>query len=440
MNKYSQVFSSEINVAFTFIIIAIVLFAVICRVKNKFFSFQEYAPTATSAFGIFGTFWGIFLGLLEFDTNEISKSIPMLLDGMKTAFYTSVIGMLATIVLKFFYVFFKRKKTVSNDPVDILNNVARNIAELNQTLGKCFRSDEEYSLVSQVKLIRQEMIDGRKEIKQALKEFGEQFAQMASASLIEQLEKVVDKFNAMLSDLVSESFKELTTSTINLNNWQQEYREIIITDRDNLIKLYDQFATLSAEFENVEERMEKATSNFKDIDETLNNVDKNLVNMADTGRSLANNTQELYEHTQSLTTAIDEIRKIGEEAKQVIPTLHKKQEDLINNFTSLSNDITRFTNEITYQLSSNIQRVQDSISNNVQRNQETLSSNIQQTEQDLASHVSKMEQQLQETLTNSMNRFAAAMVSISNQFATDYQPLTQRLREILNIAASIRKQ
>ena len=38
--------------------------------------------------GVLGTFVGIFMGLLEFDTARLENSVPLLLDGLKTAFYT----------------------------------------------------------------------------------------------------------------------------------------------------------------------------------------------------------------------------------------------------------------------------------------------------------------------------------------------------------------
>ena len=41
----------------------------------------------------FGTFFGIFLGLINFDTNKLNQSILLLLDGLKIAFFTSIVGM-----------------------------------------------------------------------------------------------------------------------------------------------------------------------------------------------------------------------------------------------------------------------------------------------------------------------------------------------------------
>jgi biopolymer transport protein ExbB/TolQ len=56
--------------------------------------------TAVTVLGIFGTFLGIYLGLMNFDPGDIRRSVPELLAGLKTAFITSVAGMGAALYLK----------------------------------------------------------------------------------------------------------------------------------------------------------------------------------------------------------------------------------------------------------------------------------------------------------------------------------------------------
>ncbi|MDA9279018.1 hypothetical protein N9Q08_02325 [Schleiferiaceae bacterium] len=55
-------------------------------------------PGVFTSLGVLGTFSGILIGLLGFDTNEIDKSIPILLRGMQTAFITSVAGIVSSLV------------------------------------------------------------------------------------------------------------------------------------------------------------------------------------------------------------------------------------------------------------------------------------------------------------------------------------------------------
>ncbi len=59
----------------------------------------EQIPSFISTLGVLGTFLGITIGLLDFDTDNLDHSIPLLLDGLKTAFFTSLAGMLGSLVL-----------------------------------------------------------------------------------------------------------------------------------------------------------------------------------------------------------------------------------------------------------------------------------------------------------------------------------------------------
>lgn len=59
----------------------------------------ESLPSMVSTLGVLGTFGGITLGLWFFNTKELNDSIPLLLSGLKTAFFTSLAGMIGSLVL-----------------------------------------------------------------------------------------------------------------------------------------------------------------------------------------------------------------------------------------------------------------------------------------------------------------------------------------------------
>jgi len=58
----------------------------------------ESIPTVFTTLGVLGTFVGIYFGLQKFDVNKITESIPPLLEGMKTAFTTSIWGIVLSLV------------------------------------------------------------------------------------------------------------------------------------------------------------------------------------------------------------------------------------------------------------------------------------------------------------------------------------------------------
>lgn len=68
--------------------------------------------------GVIGTFAGICIGLADFNSNEIEKSVPLLLQGLKTAFWTSLIGTSLAVFFNVWYSF-KDKKDVDDEDDEI---------------------------------------------------------------------------------------------------------------------------------------------------------------------------------------------------------------------------------------------------------------------------------------------------------------------------------
>lgn len=89
----------------SFIVIAtIVIWFYIKRVKEsdeliKKRRWVENLPSLISTLGVIGTFAGITIGLINFDTGNLDNSIPLLLEGLKTAFFTSLAGMIGSLIL-----------------------------------------------------------------------------------------------------------------------------------------------------------------------------------------------------------------------------------------------------------------------------------------------------------------------------------------------------
>ena len=85
--------SATVTEIFLYLTLGVLVLSLYEASKGKHSNFVEYAPTLMTSLGILGTFVGVVIGLLHFDTAAIDKSIPALLGGLKTAFLTSVVGM-----------------------------------------------------------------------------------------------------------------------------------------------------------------------------------------------------------------------------------------------------------------------------------------------------------------------------------------------------------
>ena len=66
------------------------------QLKDSRISFESRAATL-STLGVLGTFIGITWGLMGFNADDLDNSIPILLGGLKTAFFTSLAGMICSL-------------------------------------------------------------------------------------------------------------------------------------------------------------------------------------------------------------------------------------------------------------------------------------------------------------------------------------------------------
>lgn len=100
-------------------VVLFVVLSVLWRTKG----WDMHTNTAASILtivGVLGTFIGIYIGLQNFDTDNLQNSIKNLLDGLKLAFGTSIVGIASALLLKGIIspIFQTLKKRNARDPLE----------------------------------------------------------------------------------------------------------------------------------------------------------------------------------------------------------------------------------------------------------------------------------------------------------------------------------
>jgi len=337
------------------------------------------APGAVVSLGILGTFLGIYLGLRNFNTADINASIPELLEGLKTAFITSIFGMFFSFIIKYVYGYFDRQD-IKKDPIaignqlELLRQIAKSVSSLSTTLDsigetivRCFKSDEEYSLVSQLKLLRTDMNDLKREIIQSLNDFGKKVAELGTEAMIKALREVIAQFNARLNDLVGAEFKQLKEAMVKLVEWQENHRKAVDEMQNNL-SVYLQQVRLSTEL------IEKATRSIGKASENLDSIDGSLSTISVSAEDIERHIEHLRLQNEQLREFIGSIRKMGEEAQNVLPSIAKHIESSTTNLVEATHQtknklqeasaqMESFTDQHTKQVDQSIKQIQRGLGN-----------------------------------------------------------------------------
>lgn len=144
--------------------------------KNR--KWVEQLPSLIATLGVIGTFAGITIGLEHFVPDHLDDSIPGLLDGLKTAFFTSLLGMVGSLILS-------RRVNHAYDKIEDEN-------------------DDVKKIVAAIKELQESNDKGRKEMVQVLQ----------SGSLKEYIEQMADDLEEVKASLenIQKSMNESSDS------------------------------------------------------------------------------------------------------------------------------------------------------------------------------------------------------------------------------------
>jgi len=349
------------------------------------------------------------------------------LEGLKTAFITSVAGLGSGIIQKFIFELKATRETkgevAEDDPIELLKGIVSGITkletssrEIEKSIVSCFRSDEEYSLISQLKLIRQEIVDSRKEIIESFNSFAEKIVESNTDALVKALEKVIADFNALLNELVSESFKELSSAMIKLTEWQENYKT-------HVDEMQDKTNTLITEMNNAVNIMENSSKRLIEISNNLEKIDNSISSLSVSANDIESHIENLKLQNETLKEGIVSIKQIGEDAKTVIPTITE-------NINNLSSKLEESVLNVTTKLESNTQFITEFVDKSIKDIQGAVDNHTESIQKS----IDNIDKGLEEELTKALSSLTGSLASLSAKFVEDYQPLTERLREVVRLA------
>lgn len=204
---------------------------------------------------------------------------------MKTAFITSLFGMLFSIVYKVFVslgiLTVARSEEVDEDQIGaaelytVMVEQRDGIMSLNHAIG----SGDESSLTGQMKLLRSDVNDAEKHSRREFNEFQEKlwiklqdFADMMSKSateaVIEALRQVISDFNTNLTEQFGDNFKELNKAVEKLVEWQENYKGQV----EDMTQQYAQGVTAITETQSAVSKIQEHTNQIPESMEKLSSV------------------------------------------------------------------------------------------------------------------------------------------------------------------------
>jgi hypothetical protein len=449
------------------------------------------APAFLTTLGILGTFIGIAFGLLNFNTSDIQKSVPELIEGIKTAFWASAWGILCALTIKARDIAFDGRKRISEKIST--GATIDDLASLLKAVQQALVGNDESTLIGQIRLARQDSNDridklGRAAdeahqdsnnrldaLTRSLDEFGRTVAQNNSRALIEALKDVIREFNQKIAEQFGENFKQLNQAVGQLLVWQEQYRQ-------QMAEMIEQQQITSQNMATATERYQKLVDRAEAFDTVANSMGALIEGLDVQRRQLADSLSSLVTLINTATRGFPEIeKKITEMVQQVgngvrtandefkaalLAAVTQMSRQVGENIIAINNELRTVLLTAAKQTSDSVEAANHSVklagvgvkaasdqvkaigeemkaSNDELKN--VLLAAVQNSNREFNAHVDQMVQRmreqtvtldtaLQHQLSTSLENLGRQLAALSGKFAEDYMPLTERLRGVLDIA------
>ena len=318
--------------------------------KEKQYSKESVLGNIASTIGVLGTFVGISIGLWKFNPNNITSSVPLLLSGMKIAFATSIIGMAASIFMK--YIALKNEDEENIDDImELFNTMIAESRNVNNTLIENQKQTENVlNKVSEIWASHQENLTV--ELKSEILNLNN--------NTISKQEELIGEFKKL-----GECFTLLNSGVNNLLTWQENYKETI---------------------ENTTKELETVIQTIHNADESIESISKNSSLIKENNEKLSEVLKEINKTQNVIIESNKSIIEISNTAKESIPQINE-------HFTNIDNRTKESTAYLQTLISENLNNIKsylEKITEDVlSKTTQSIYENNRQFKYEISEHISQ---------------------------------------------------
>ena len=368
--------------------------------KEKQYSKESVLGNIASTIGVLGTFVGISIGLWKFNPNDITSSVPLLLSGMKIAFATSIIGMAASIFMK--YIALKNEDEENIDDImELFNTMIAESRNVNNTLIENQKQTENVlNKVSEIWASHQENLTV--ELKSEILNLNN--------NTISKQEELIGEFKKL-----GECFTLLNSGVNNLLTWQENYKETI---------------------ENTTKELETVIQTIHNADESIESISKNSSLIKENNEKLSEVLKEINKTQNVIIESNKSIIEISNTAKESIPQINE-------HFTNIDNRTKESTAYLQTLISENLNNIKsylEKITEDVlSKTTQSIYENNRQFKYEISEHISQCKMliyslkdlipDINEHLLSTQKRFNKTLIHFNEEVQNSFKENTYEINK-----------
>lgn len=447
--------TTPINMAFLLVMLGLFIIGWVAVGRDdghKPRHFIDSIPTLLTSIGILGTFFGIVLALLAFDDSDIKSHINDIISGMKTAFITSVTGLLLSIILKIWASIHQDKsENLDLDQVDasnILKFIEHHLTEQTNTQKKTAVIHEELlqALTTHHEYVKQNNQQFAANLWDKLEKTAQILTKSATEEVILALNQLIKDFNHQLTEQFGENFKQLNHAVFGLIKWQENYKQqleqmqvqyqnhtnAVAATQQAIDNIHDNLSHIAHHAQSIPDSMERLAVAIELSHTQIDTLYDHLAAFADMKDKAVAALPSLSEQIDTMLQGMDDAsQKLTEQFHQIHQSIKAQPSIMQSTTQELKNTLERLVG----QLEIDIKNITEKHAGSIKEQMNQLSNIAAQTLEDISDsiegQINNFNTAEAKKIESDLQQMGSALISMTSQFTKDYKELVNHMNNII---------
>ncbi|MBN3573575.1 hypothetical protein [Vibrio neptunius] len=381
-------------------------------------------PSLLTSGGVLFTFLGIAIGLMDFNPNDLNNSISTLLGGLKLAFWSSIFGMLLSMLFKIVEIPHHQKALSQVTPDDMQNVLRSQLIESEKTNSQAKTQHQDNQkllkeLISEISLLRsttsasnlksQESFDG---LSNEINQFASNVSSQASKQIAESLKHSIEGFNQGLMGQFGANFQRLDESVLKMLKWQQQYK---------------------VQIEQLTNAFEYAVESVVATEQSLGVISSHTKAIPDAMDQLSDTTDIWNKQITDLDQRLAAFSTMRDKAVQAMPEIQRQLDELCQQVDQSILNTCRNLEEGVLKASSELQDKALALSEKLVEATDGIGGDLSDASgqiESMTSHLATSSDKIKQTLDDSIGQLDSRLNSLVNGIRDDVANISKTLSNV----------
>lgn len=447
--------TAPINMAFLLVMLGLFIIGWVAVGRDdghKPRHFIDSIPTLLTSIGILGTFFGIVLALLAFDDSDIKSHINDIISGMKTAFITSVTGLLLSIILKIWASIHQDKsENLDLDQVDasnILKFIEHHLTEQTNTQKKTAVIHEELlqALTTHHEYVKQNNQQFAANLWDKLEKTAQILTKSATEEVILALNQLIKDFNHQLTEQFGENFKQLNHAVFGLIKWQENYKQqleqmqvqyqnhtnAVAATQQAIDNIHDNLSHIAHHAQSIPDSMERLAVAIELSHTQIDTLYDHLAAFADMKDKAVAALPSLSEQIDVMLQGMDDAsQKLTEQFHQIHQSIKAQPSIMQSTTQELKNTLERLVGQLEIDIKNITEKHAGSIKEQMNQLSNIAAQTLENISDSIEGQINNFNTAEAKKIESDLQQMGSALISMTSQFTKDYKELVNHMNNII---------